>query len=97
MTYDGLDIFRPQQTISMALSRGVARNGRAVEKTWYGTAWSHYADRSHCPLYRTSEILGWDQGKRGLFVSFQFPLFKSHTGFKAAVEFRTKDELKAGP
>jgi len=36
-----------------------------------------------------SEILGWDQGRQGLFVSFQFPLFKSHASFKAAVEFRT--------
>lgn len=36
-----------------------------------------------------SEILGWDQGRQGLFVSFQFPLFKSHASFKAAVEFHT--------
>ena len=36
-----------------------------------------------------SEILGWDQGRQGLFVSFQFPLFKSYASFKAAVEFRT--------
>jgi len=36
-----------------------------------------------------SEILGWDQGRQGLFVSFQFPLFKSHASFNAAVEFHT--------
>ena len=36
-----------------------------------------------------SEILGWDQGRQGLFVSFQFPPFKSHASFKAAVEFHT--------
>jgi len=36
-----------------------------------------------------SEILGWDQGRQGLFVSFQFPLLKSHASFKAAVEFHT--------
>jgi len=40
-----------------------------------------------------SEILGWAQGRQGLFVSFQFPLFKSHASFKAAVEFRTGSRM----
>ena len=46
----------------------------------------------------TSEILGWDQGRQGLFVSFQFPPFKSHASFKAAVEFHTgrQNEYRRG-
>jgi hypothetical protein len=43
-----------------------------------------------------SEILGWDQGRQGLFVSFQFPLFKSHAWFKAAVEFHTRRRNEYG-
>jgi hypothetical protein len=62
VTYNGLDIVWPQQTRRVAVSQSAAKaEPLGIDLM---PAWSHYADRSQCPVYRPSEILGWDQGRR---------------------------------
>jgi len=76
----------------MALLRGCSKKSRKElkKKTWLELmSGAIMATEPAALSIASNEILGWDQGRQGLFVSFQFPLFKSHASFKAAVEFHT--------